>query len=167
MENVNENESTSNLSELSGVVDVAKSDDGIEKKGWIKELIERESIPKAERTETIEKFCERHGISESTYDYQRRKKENKVKVLEIWLNEAFYGGNSVLRKLKEKADDGDTKAIELYMKFILELAENLDVKSDGQKIVINQMFYGNSNTSQISSQTIPVTISPSDTESKV
>jgi hypothetical protein len=113
----------------------------IEKKGWIRELIEREATPKPERTETIEKFCERNNISESTYDYQRRKKENKAEVLKIWLNEAFYGGNTVLRKLKERADEGDMKAIELYMKFVLELAENLEIKTDGRPIIqiVNQI----------------------------
>jgi len=132
------------------------------KKGWIKELIKRESTPRPERTEIIAKFCERHGISESTYDYQRRNKKNKAEVLAIWLDEAFYGGNTVLRKLKEKAEDGDTRAIELYLKFILELSENLDIKSDGRSITINQVFYDrNNNTSSIPAEGLSTAITES------
>jgi hypothetical protein len=56
--------------------------------------------------------------------------------LRIWRDEAFFGGNTVLRKLKEMADNGDIRAIELYLKFILELTENLDIKSGGQTVNI-------------------------------
>lgn len=98
------------------------------KKDWINAMIQREAIPKPERTNTIEEFCKQYGISDSTYNYQKSKKENKAKVLEIWLNEAFYGGNEVLKKLKENAVEGKEKSIEMYMKFILDLAEKLDVK---------------------------------------
>jgi hypothetical protein len=91
-------------------------------------MIQREAIPKPERTDTIEEFCKRHGISDSTYNYQKAKKENKAKVLEIWLNEAFDGGNEVLKKLKENALEGKEKSIEMYMKFILELAEKMEMK---------------------------------------
>lgn len=104
-------------------------------KGWIQEMIERESIPRPERKETRGDFCKRHGIAESTYDYQRRRKENKRKIVEIWLNEASNGGNEVLSKLKQNALEGKEKSIEMYLKFVLELAENLDIKSDGKPIV--------------------------------
>lgn len=93
-------------------------------------MIERESIPRPERKETRGDFCKRHGIAESTYDYQRRRKENKRKIVEIWLNEASNGGNEVLSKLKQNALEGKEKSIEMYLKFVLELAEQLDVKLD-------------------------------------
>jgi len=99
-------------------------------KTWIDAMIEREAIPKPARLDTIEEFCKKWGVAESTYDYQRRKKENKRKVVEIWLSEAINDGNEVLRKLGEKAREGDVKAIELYMKFVLELADNLNIKTD-------------------------------------
>jgi len=104
----------------------------VEKKGWIREAIEREATPKAERKETVEEFAKKHGISSETYFYQMRKKENKARIVNIWLNEALNGGNEVLQKLKENALEGKEKSIELYMKFVLELAENLDIKSGGQ-----------------------------------
>src|SRR5574343_403525 len=99
-------------------------------KGWIQEMIEREATPKAERKETREKFCERFDISEGTYNYQRVKKENQRKIIQIWLNEATNGGNEVLAKLKQNALEGKEKSIEMYLKFVLQLAEQLDIKLD-------------------------------------
>ena len=103
-------------------------------KNWIQAMIEREALPKPLREGTIEEFAKEWSISSETYFYQRRKKENKKKIVEIWLNEAMEDGNEVLKKLKEKAIEGDNKSMELYIKFILELAENLDIKSDGKQI---------------------------------
>jgi hypothetical protein len=105
-----------------------------QKKGWIREMIQREATPKPERTETVAEFCKKHGISDSTYDYQKSKKENKKQIIQIWLNEAIDGGNEVLRVLKQNALDGKEKSLEMYLKFILQLAENLDIKTDGEKI---------------------------------
>jgi len=105
------------------------------KKSWIEEMCQREATPKAERTETIEKFCERNDISTSTYNYQKNRKENRKRIVEIWLIEASNGGNEVLAKLKQNALEGKEKSIELYLKFILQLAENLDIKSDGKPII--------------------------------
>lgn len=107
-----------------------------EKKDWIKEAIEREATPKPERTETVIAFSKRHGISSETYYYQMRKKENKAQVIEIWLNEALDGGNEVLQKLKQNALEGREKSIEMYLKFVLDLAENLDLKTDGKPLMV-------------------------------
>lgn len=106
-----------------------------ENKNWIEQAILRESTPKPLREETVEEFAKKWGISSETYFYQMRKKENKKKVVEIWLSEAIEDGNVVLQKLKEKAQSGDNKSIEMYLKFVLELAENLDIKSDGKAII--------------------------------
>lgn len=103
-------------------------------KTWIDEMIEREALPKPLREGSIEDFAKKHGISSETYFYQRRKKENKKRIVQIWLNQAMDDGNEVLQKLAEKAKTGDNRAMELYMKFVLELAENLDIKSDGKAI---------------------------------
>jgi len=104
------------------------------KEDWISAMIERESTPKPLRTDTIEEFCKKWDIAESTYGFQRRKKENRKRVVEIWLSEAINCGNEVLTKLGEKALSGDTKAIELYMKFVLDLTEGLDIKTDGKAL---------------------------------
>lgn len=113
------------------------ADSSVPKKTWIDEMCEREAIPKGARKETRIDFCKRWDIAESTYDYQRRQKDNKKRIIEIWLNEATYGGNEVLAKLKENALLGKEKSIEMYLKFVLELAENLDIKSDGKALVVN------------------------------
>ena len=93
-------------------------------------MIEREAIPKAARKETVAEFCAERGVAESTYNYNKNKKENKRRIVQIWLNEATDGGNEVLSKLKEKAISGDTKSIEMYLKFVLELAENIELSGN-------------------------------------
>lgn len=106
-------------------------------KGWIEAMIEREATPKGERLKaygSIEDFAKKWGITSETYFYQRRKKENKKRIIEIWLNEAVNGGNEVLQKLKENALEGKEKSIEMYLKFILELKERSDITTDDQKI---------------------------------
>ena len=42
----------------------------------------------------------------------------------------------ILKVLGEKAKAGDTKAIDMYLNYIVQLAKNLDVKSDGQSLVV-------------------------------
>ena len=103
-------------------------------KNWIDAMVEREAMPKPLREGTIEEFAKEWGISDATYFYQKSKKENKKRIVNIWLSEAMDGGNKVLEKLREKAENGDNKSMELYLKFVLELAENLDIKSDGKEI---------------------------------
>lgn len=124
------------------------------KKGWIQEMINREATPKSERVGTVEGFCKERGISVSTYDYQRRKKENKRQIIQIWLNEAVNGGNEVLAKLKENALSGKEKSLEMYLKFVLELAENIDVKSDG-KTIVNLILYGDKHPASIHAKGLP------------
>lgn len=129
--------------QVAGIID---SKETTKKKGWIQEMINREATPKQERTDTVKEFAEKWGIDESTYNYQRRKKENKRKIVEIWLNEATNGGNEVLQKLKENALAGKEKSMEMYLKFVLELAENLDIKSDGKALIVNVIRNGNKHT---------------------
>lgn len=102
-------------------------------KNWINAMIEREATPKPLREGTIASFCAEWGVDESTYYYQSRKKENRAKIIEIWLAEAVKGGNEVLSKLKENALEGKEKSIEMYLKFILELKERMDVTSKGEQ----------------------------------
>lgn len=101
---------------------------------WVDAMIEREAIPKSARKDTIAEFCAKWGVADSTYNYQKNQKENKKKVLEIWLNEASDGGNEVLAKLKEKALGGSEKSMEMYLKFVLQLKEGLDLTTGGDKL---------------------------------
>jgi hypothetical protein len=103
---------------------------------WIQEMIEREAIPKSAREETVAQFCDKWGITESTYYYQSSKPDNWKKTLEISLNNAKKECPEVLKVLGEKAKDGDMKAIDMYLNYIIQLAKNLDVKSDGKPIYL-------------------------------
>lgn len=147
MTNEISNETTTNNSIGINGVDVAESVN----KTWIDEAIQREATPKDLRKETQQEFCKRIGIDTSTYYRNVMRPENKKKIVNIWLNEAFIGGNEVLKALQEKAKKGDVKAIELYMKFILELVENFDIKSGGNtfQVIFDNSFknYANSASS--------------------
>ena len=101
---------------------------------WIDEMIKREAIPKPSRTDTIEEFCGKWGISHGTYYYQSSKKENQKKVIDIWLSEAIKGGNVVLEKLRQNAEEGKEKSIEMYLKFVLELKDRMDVTTNGKDL---------------------------------
>ena len=107
---------------------------------WIQEMIEREALPKAARKETVEQFCKRHKISESTYYYQSSKTDNWKKVLEISLMSAKKEVPEILKKLTEKAKSGDNKSIEMYINYVIELSKHLDIKSDGKELPVLVQF---------------------------
>lgn len=109
--------------------------DGKEEKNWIDEMIEMEAIPKAARVETVRAFCERQGISEPTYYYQARKEENQKKILEIALNVAKNEVPEILKVLIDNAKAGKEKSIEMYLDYVVKLAKNLDIKSDGKPLI--------------------------------
>ena len=106
----------------------------MEEKNWIEAMIEREALPKSAREETVEVFCEKWGITQSTYYYQSSKPDNWKKTLEISLNRAKKDCPEVLQVLGEKAKAGDMKAIDMYLNYIIQLATNLDIKTDGKVI---------------------------------
>lgn len=102
---------------------------------WLDEAIQRESIPKVLRNDTVEEFCKKWGIADATYFYQMSKKDNWEKILEITLNTAKKATPEILEKLREKAEGGDIKAIEMFLDYVLKLAKNLDIKSDGKQLL--------------------------------
>ncbi len=113
---------------------------------WIDEAIERESLPKPARQETVADFAKKWGIDESTYYWQMRKPENEKKVLELSLSQAKKGTSSVLEKLREKAESGNEKCIEMYLKFVLALKERSDVTSDDKQLpqpILEYVVQGN------------------------
>jgi hypothetical protein len=104
------------------------------KEKWIQEMIERESIPKAERKETVEAFCERNSISIGTYYYQALKEDNQREIIKNSVRLAKTALPEVLKKLEEKAKEGDMKAIEMFLNYVAELSKNLDIKSGGKPL---------------------------------
>lgn len=108
----------------------------MKEKTWIDEMIIREATPKPLRKDTIKEFCEKWGVAERTYSYQSAKKENQRQIINLWLSEVTKDGLEVLQVLAKNAKEGKEKSIEMYLKFVLELKERMDLTSDNQKIVI-------------------------------
>ena len=104
-------------------------------KTWIDEMIERESLPKVMRVDTIDQFCARFDITPQTYQYQRAKAYNQKQILELSLNSAKKEVPEVLNALIENAKNGKEKSIEIYLDYVLQLAKNLDIKSDGKPLI--------------------------------
>ena len=99
------------------------------KKTWIDEMIERQAIPEELREETNGAFCEQRGIPESTYYYHAAKSENQEKIIKIALSNAKKYAPEVLENLGVRAKS-DNKAAEMYLKFVLQLAEKIESKHE-------------------------------------
>lgn len=99
---------------------------------WVEEMIIREATPKTQRRETVEEFCKLHGISEATYYNHSSKEENQKKVVKVAVTLVKKSLPEVLEKLREKAEGGDMKAVDMFLNYVAELSKNLDIKSDGK-----------------------------------
>ena len=97
-------------------------------------MIERESVPLTLRQENTREFCKRHNIIEQTYYYQASKEENQKAILELSLNIAKREVPEVLKVLLDNAKAGKEKSIEMYLDYVLKLAKNLDIKTDGKAL---------------------------------
>lgn len=107
----------------------------MEEQNWLNEALAREATPKALRELTIEQFALKWNITSSKYNYEMGKDESWKKVLEITLNLAKKSTPEILEKLKQKAESGDMKAIEMFLDYILKLAKNLDITSAGKPLI--------------------------------
>lgn len=105
-------------------------------KTWLEEAIEREALPAEAREETTTAFCERWKIPQSTYFYNISKRENQEVIVGLAMNNAKKYAPEVLDNLGERAKN-DNKATEMYLKFILALAEKADITTGGEKIQLN------------------------------
>lgn len=103
------------------------------KVNWIDEMIIREATPKTLRTDTVSEFCIRHGIVDSNYYYHSSKPENQEKSINIALQNTKKHAPEVLENLGERAKS-NSKDAEMYLKFILQLAEKTDITSGGLAI---------------------------------
>lgn len=112
----------------------------LEKTNWVDEMIQREALPFAARVDTIKSFCEKWKIKEARYSYQSSKTDNWQKILKIILRLAKKECPEILKVLVEKAKAGDTKAIDMYLDYIIKLAKNLDVQTGGEKIANIDLF---------------------------
>ena len=105
---------------------------------WLDAMIERQALPEEIREGTTEMFCKKWGISESTYYYQASKEENERKIINIALRNVKKHAPEVLENLgvRAKSNKGDA---ELYLKFVLQLAEKMDLTSDGKALASIKM----------------------------
>jgi hypothetical protein len=110
-----------------------------EKKNWLEEMVERQALPEEARQETTDEFCAKHGISRSTYYYQASKSENQQKILSLALANAKKYAPEVLDNLGQRAKT-NSKDAEMYLKFILQLKEQMDVTSGGLSIQFAPVF---------------------------
>lgn len=115
------------------------------KVNWIDEMLIREATPKTLRTDTVSEFCKRHGIVDSNYYYHSSKPENQEKIIGLALQSTKKHAPEVLENLGERAKS-NSKDAEMYLKFILQLAEKTDITSGGEKIpVLVRFINGESN----------------------
>lgn len=105
-------------------------------KTWIDEMVEREALPPELREGTVDVFCAKWKVPRSTYYYQASKKENQDKIVELAIRYAKKYTSEVLDKLGQRALE-DNKATELFMKFVLALAEKTDLTTKGEKIELS------------------------------
>jgi hypothetical protein len=100
---------------------------------WLDELIVRQALPEEIRSGTNADFCQKWGISESTYYYQASKPENQSKIVNLALQNTKKHAPEVLENLAVRAKS-NSKDAEMYLKFILQLAEKTDITSGGQSL---------------------------------
>jgi len=97
-------------------------------KNWIEAMIERETIPKPARQDTVAEFCAKWGVPESTYYYQSSNPENERRIVELCFKQAKKRTPEILEKLGDKASEGSEKSIEMFLKLVLDKSENSTVK---------------------------------------
>lgn len=100
---------------------------------WVDEMVIREATPLNLRDGTVADFCAKHDIGESTYYYQSSKPENQTKIINVALQNTKKHAPEVLENLGERAKN-NSKDAEMYLKFILQLAEKTDITSGGESI---------------------------------
>lgn len=104
-------------------------------KNWLDELVERASLPQVARKESVEEWCKVRDITPQAYYYQLSKPEIQKQVLELSLNKAKNELPDILDSLIANAKKGKEKSVEMYLDYIIKLAKNLDIKSDGKPII--------------------------------
>lgn len=109
------------------VVDPKKMDLKGAEPTWVPEMIEWLAIPKDLRyPKTVVEFCDKMGIRRDQYYYEVEKPEFQQRLLKRMRSIVKDRAPEVFDKLLHNAIEGETKAIELYMKYIMEIAEKID-----------------------------------------
>lgn len=106
-----------------------------QEKNWLDEMILRQALPEEIREETTAEFCKKWDVPESTYYYHASKPENHERIIKIALSNVKKHAPEVLENLGVRAKT-NSKDAEMYLKFILQLAERTDITSKGEKILV-------------------------------
>jgi hypothetical protein len=142
-------EKNKNMQEEKGINEISNSDNQsveqpdsfeVPKEDWIEKAIEYEALPKSLR-EPQKKgdFIKSLGIPESTYRWTLSKDENQDKIIKLSFRQARKRTPDVLKKLGEKAEQGNDTSITQFMEYVLEIKKRLDITSGGEKI---RQIYG-------------------------
>lgn len=97
------------------------------------------SLTEEERVEqklpsTQTEICKNYGLGESTFYYHLQNEDFMKKVIRIGLTRAKKAMPKILKKLERNAEEGKEKSIEMFMKFVGDIAEKIDHTSKGEKI---------------------------------
>lgn len=94
---------------------------------WSAEMLEWLAIPKDLRhPKTVVEFCDKVGIRRDEYYTEAENPIFQKNLLKRMRSIVKDRAPEVFDKLLQNAIEGETKAIELYMKYIMEIAEKID-----------------------------------------
>lgn len=97
-------------------------------KSWIENAVIWKATPKDLREpKTAKELHESLGVPEATFYFELAKPEIQRRILAKALLQIKDGTPDVLGKLKENALEGKERSIEMYLKYVLEIAEKVDV----------------------------------------
>ncbi|MBD3244757.1 MAG: hypothetical protein GF335_02065 [Candidatus Moranbacteria bacterium] len=96
-------------------------------KSWIDKAIRWKATPKDLRDpKTVIEFCKKNEINRREFYRECDKKEFKDKILDKSLNNVQNNTPNILHKLSQIAENGNLRAIEMYLKYILKLQDVKD-----------------------------------------
>lgn len=105
---------------------------------WVGEMIEWLAIPKDLRhPKTVVEFCDKMGIRRDQYYTEAEDPNFQQRLLKRMRSIVRDRAPEVFDKLLQNAIEGETKAIELYMKYIMEMAEKIEHTGEVQGFVLN------------------------------
>lgn len=107
-------------------------------KSWIEEAIEWLSIPKDLRhPKTIVEFCDKFAITRNQYYWEVEKADFQKRLLDRQISNVKGDAPEVLNKLVQNAKEGETRAIEIYVKYVLAIAEKVEHQGEVKGLTLN------------------------------
>jgi hypothetical protein len=102
-----------------------------EEKSWLKDALEYLATPKDMRVpKKVVDFCEQKGIKRGDFYYECQKDDFQEKLLKKMILNIKDDAPEIFDKLAQNAKAGSEKAIELFLKYIMKIAEKFDLGTD-------------------------------------